>query len=258
MHQKNMPAIGFNSGRNSPHTARTIMLDEIQALLAIVSNVQASQSDYLHAIDEENCLAKRSGKTRLLTYRHLVELYGLDPDLALFRALVFFWNRDLLAQPQLAILCAYARDSLLRATAPLVLNLAQGTLLSREKMEDFIDVLEPDRFSPATLKSTAQNINSSWTKSGHLKGRARKIRVPVAATVGGLSYALFLGYLSGLRGEFLLSSEYIKLLDCPFEKAIELAEEASRKGWIVFKRVANVVEVLFPNLINQKEMELLQ
>ena len=257
MNQKNIPAIGFNSSRNSPHTARTIMLDEIQALLAIVSDAQALQSDYRRAIDEENCLAKRSGKTRLLTYRHLVEIYGLDPDLVLFRALVFFWDRDLQAQPQLAILCAYARDSLLRATAPLVLNLTQGTLLTRENMEDFIDAIEPGRFSPATLKSTAQNINSSWTKSGHLQGRARKIRVTVTATAGSVAYALFLGYLTGSRGEFLFRSEYIKLLDCPFDKAIELAEEASRKGWVVFKRVGDVIEVLFPNLINQKEMELL-
>ena len=37
-----------------------------------------------------------------------------------------------------------------------------------------------------------------------------------------------------------------------------LAEEASRKGWIVFKRVGVVIEVLFPNLINQEEKEWLR
>ena len=48
------------------------------------------------------------------------------------------------------------------------------------------------------------------------------------------------------------------MLDCSFDKAIELAEEASRKGWIVFKRVGDVIEVLFPNLINEQEMEWLR
>jgi hypothetical protein len=69
---------------------------------------------------------------------------------------------------------------------------------------------------------------------------------------------LLLGYLTGVRGQALFQTEYIKLLDCPLDKAIELAEEASRKGWIVFKRVGDVIEVLFPNLINPEEMEWLR
>ena len=256
--KNNLANLGFNSGRNSAHTARTIMLDELRTLLAIISNAQTAQSDYRQAIEDENCLSKRSGKTRTLTFRHLTELYALDPDIILFRALLFFWARDPASQPLLALLCAYARDTLLRSVVPLILGLPNGVRLSREQMEEFIDNLEPGRFSPATLKSTAQNLNSSLTQSGHLKGRARKIRDRATASAASISYALFLGYLTGARGEFLFRSEYIKLLDCPFDKAIELAEEASRKGWITFKRVGDVIEVLFPNLINPKEMELLQ
>jgi hypothetical protein len=64
--------------------------------------------------------------------------------------------------------------------------------------------------------------------------------------------------LSGVRGQALFQTEYIKLLDCTFDKAVELAEEASRKGWIVFKRIGDVIEVLFPNLINQEDMEKLR
>ncbi len=47
----------------------------------------------------------------------------------------------------------------------------------------------------------------------------------------------------------------IKLLDCSFDKAIERAEEASRRGWIIFKRIGDVMEVQFPNLITAEEME---
>jgi hypothetical protein len=48
------------------------------------------------------------------------------------------------------------------------------------------------------------------------------------------------------------------LLDCSLDKMIELAEDASRRGWITLKRVGQVVEVLFPNLITAQEMEWLR
>ena len=48
------------------------------------------------------------------------------------------------------------------------------------------------------------------------------------------------------------------MLDCSFETTIEWAEDASRRGWISLKRVGQVVEVLFPNLITAQEMELLR
>ena len=50
------------------------------------------------------------------------------------------------------------------------------------------------------------------------------------------------------------STEYIKLLDCSFEKATSLAEIASRKGWIVYKRIGDIMEVQFPNLFTKEEL----
>lgn len=255
---KQLSRFGFSFERGGAHTSRTMMLEELGALLTFVDRPEAGKSDYLQAIDGENCLGKRSGKTRTLTYRHLVDLYSLDRTNVLFRALLYFWNRDSNGQPLLALLCSYARDSIFRSTAQFILKFPEGTTITRESLEEFIDAQEPGRFSKATLKSTAQNINSTWTKSGHLYGRARKVRSRANPTAGSVSYALLLGYLTGVRGQSLFQTEYTKLLDCTFDKAIELAEEASRKGWIVFKRVGDVIEVLFPNLINQEEMEWLR
>lgn len=68
-----------------------------------------------------------------------------------------------------------------------------------------------------------------------------------------MSYALFLGYLTGIRGESLFTTEYASLLDCPKAHLIELAEDASRRGWIVFKRIENVIEVQFYNLLTAQE-----
>ena len=255
---KQLTRFGFSFERGGAHTARTMMLEELGALLSYINRADAERSDYLRAIDDENCLGKRSGKTRILTYRHLVALYSLDPSNLLFRALLFFWNRDTTGQPLLALLCTYARDSIFRSSAPFVLEFPEGATITREALEEFIDAIEPGRFSKATLKSTAQNINSTWTKSGHLVGRVRKVRVRAIPTAGSVSYALLLGYLTGVRGQSLFRTEYTKLLDCSFERLVELAEEASRKGWIVFKRVGDVVEILFPNLINEQEMEWLR
>lgn len=257
-HNNKLERLGFSFKRGGVHTARTMMLVELRALLSCVDAADAAKAVYLEAIKTANCLGKRSGKTRTLTFRHLADLYGLDPGLLVFRALRFFWPRDVDGQPLLAALCAYSRDPILRATAPFVLGFQEGATVTREAMEEFLDAQEPGRFSKATLKSTAQNINSSWTQSGHLAGRVRKVRVRAAATPGAVSLALLLGYVIGLRGESLLKSDYTRILDCSCEKTIELAEDASRRGWISLKRVGQVVEVLFPNLITAQEMEWLR
>ena len=257
-HNNKLERLGFSYERGGVHTARTMMLTELHALLSYVYAADAAKADYLEAIQTANCLGKRSGKTRTLTFRHLADLYALDPSLLLFRALRFFWQRDVDGQPLLAALCAYSRDPILRATAPFVLGFQEGATVTREGMEEFIDALEPGRFSKATLKSTAQNINSSWTQAGHLSGRVRKMRARSVPTPGTVSLALLLGYLTGLRGESLFKSDYTRMLDCSFDKTIELAEDASRRGWISLKRVGQVVEVLFPNLITAQEMEWLR
>lgn len=241
--------LGFSHERGGAHTSRTMMLEELRALLSYVGRPDAIKSDYLRAIDEENCLGKRSGKTRVLTYRHLVDLYALDPSVIIFRAMLFFWGRDLDARPLLALLCTYARDPIFRMSVPFLLSFEEGASVTRVVLERVLDEKTSGRFSPATLKSTAQNINSTWTKSGHLVGKAAKTRTKPVPTAGSVSYALFLGSLTGVRGQELFRTEYMKLLDCSFERAIELAVEASRKGWIIFKRIGDVVEVGFPNLI---------
>jgi len=248
---------GFSFDRGCAHQARTMMLGELRSLLSHVADGVAKHR-YLRAIEDDNCLAKRSGKTRRLTFRHLSRLHGLDPTIATFRSLRYLWNRDPEGQPLIACLSAYARDSVFRMSSPFVLSMAEGQALMRKDLEAFIDEQEPGRLSPATLKSVAQNVASSWTQSGHLCGTRKKTRARATATPGATAYALLLAYLTGVRGESLFSSEYARLLDCPKETSIELAESASRRGWIIMKRVGNVIEVLFPNLLNEQEKEWLR
>lgn len=244
---------GFTFGKGGAHTARSFMLEDLEHLLHYCKGPQFSQSAYIYAIEEENCLGKRSKKTRNLTSRHLIELYSLDPHIALFRNLLYVWERDPDSHPLLALLCTYVRDSLFRDSAPFILSLHVDDKITREVLEKYIEEKFPGRFSPATLKSVAQNINGTWTQSGHLLGKTKKIRARVKATPGSVVYALFLGYLTGNRGQLLFSTEYIKLLDCSFEQATSLAEIASKKGWIVYKRIGNIMEVQFPHFLTIEE-----
>jgi hypothetical protein len=250
-----MNRFGFRQERGGPHLARTIMLEELKLLFSYVDAPDAAKNAYLQSIVEDNCLNKRSEKTRKLSARHLTDLYALDPHITLFRGFRFFWDRDVEGRAFLALLLAIARDSILRSSAPFIQSFTIGQRVTREALEAFIDNLETGRFSPATLKSTAQNVNSSWTQSGHLWGKVKKIRSQPIATPGVVCFAVLLGYLSGVRGESLFQTEYAKLLGCSMEQSIELSVDASRKGWIVMKRLGSVIEILFPNLLSQEEME---
>ncbi|MDA3791805.1 MAG: hypothetical protein PF503_25325 [Desulfobacula sp.] len=251
----NLIRFGFSFEKGGAHLARTMMLKDLTILLEYVNNPQTSKIEYVKAIQEDNCLGKKSGQTRKISTRHLKDLYSLDPDITLFKSMLFFWNRDLDSRPLLALLCTIARDAVFRISIPFIQSFSPGQKVDKRALEEHIEKKHPERFSKATLESIAQNINSTWTQSGHLNGRVKKVRSLVQPSAGAVSYAIFLGYLSGFRGESLFHTDYAKMLDCPAKKLIELAEEASRKGWIVFKRIGNVMEVLFPSLLTTEEME---
>lgn len=251
--QQKLEELGFSFSKGGAHSARTIMLDELTELFAVV-DAAAPTAAYKQAVVEDNCLRKRSERTRLLTFRHLSDLYALDPQVALFRSLRSLWDKDEAARPMLALLCALTRDAVLSQTVPYILSQSEGSIVGREPVEAWVSAQMPDRFSAATLKSTAQNINSSLTKSGHLTGRKKKTRTRAEPTAGAIVYALLLGYLRGERGPLLFQTEYVKALDCGRDKAMDLARDAGIKGWMIFKQIGDVVEVRFPNLLTDADM----
>ncbi len=54
-----MNRFGFTSTRNSAHTARTMMLEELTKLLEYVDDPSSPKSEYIKAIEDDNCLAFR-------------------------------------------------------------------------------------------------------------------------------------------------------------------------------------------------------
>lgn len=254
----NLTKFGFSFEKGSVHTKRTMMLKELEDIFAYAPDENTTAEQYFEAIYTENCTGKKSGFTRRYTAQYLKRIYILDPSFCIFRALRFLWDRDTAGRPQLAFLCAYTRDSILRKMTSYVLDLQEGSAPSKDDLHEHIARVFPDRFSPIMTASLGRNLLSTWTQAGYLQGRVKKLRRKSEVSPGAVAFALLMGFLNGERGELLFSSEYAKLLDCRTDKAIELAEDASRRGWCIFKRVGDIVEVAFPNILKPHEMEWLR
>jgi hypothetical protein len=244
---------GFRFGDKGTHTSRTLMLAELSAVLAAVPTT-GSRPDYLEAVIEANCLAKPTTSTRRLTLQRLSELYALDPTVPLFRVLRRLWDLDADSHPLLAILAALARDPLLIATAPAILTLPNEVEMIRPELRQAIRSAVGERLSEATMDKVVRNAASSWTQSGHLAGRTFKKRKRVRATACALAFALYLGDATGLRGDELLSSGWVKVLGCSKSDALDLALEAKRLG-ILDLRVSGEVFDLNLNRLDPNSKE---
>lgn len=249
--------LGFRFGVNGPHAARTMMLDDLRVLFSHVP-ANAAHADYAQAIFTENILGKPTKKSRELALRHLTTLYGLNTNLPLFRALRRLWPVDDVAQPALALTAALARDPLLRGTQAFILSQQPGALVSREDLERCLAGDHQDRFSPASLKSFAQNVNGSWTAAGFLSGRIRKTRsIPVVTPVN-VAFCLFLGHLEGLSGQRLFTSAWMHLLPGSPGDLEAFANSAFHRGLLVFLNAGGVKEVRFPDYLTPEEEKMCQ
>ena len=216
------------------------MLAELAALLD-VCDATVRRDDLVHAIVEENCLFKATIATRQLSAQRLTELYGLNPDIPLFRVLTFLWQYDEGGRPQLAILAALARDPLLAATASSVLPLVEGAEFQRMPMRAAVRRAVGDRLNDAILDKVCRNAASSWTQAGHLAGRTLKKRQLVSPTPVTLSYALFLAVSAGYRSATAFTSPWVRVLDVSPDKARNLAIEAKRLGLIDLNMSGEVI-----------------
>ncbi|QGM21794.1 hypothetical protein GJ672_05645 [Spiribacter sp. 2438] len=250
-----LDSIGIKDRLGGTHAARTMMFTELYALVRYCGSTPKPREAYRLAVIDHNCLAKRSAKSRSLTFRHLVDLYGLEDTQLVFVSLLHFWQRDPESGPMLALCAALARDGWLARLADRIFRLEVGTEVSRMAIEEQIEQLAPERLSDATRKSLAQNINSTFTQSGHLKGRSRKHRTRAKATPTTAAYALLISYASGARGPALFETVYTKSLDCSREEAMAMAEAASRRGLMRFNRVGDVMEVAFPDIVSRADLE---
>lgn len=247
---------GLSNARAGAHAARSMMYLEMLALVRGLP-VVAGRGDFQRIVIDENLLEKPTLTSRKKSFHLLTELYGLDPDKALFRV---FWNlahADPESLPQLCLVCAYARDPQLRSSFELIRALRLGELLDQAAMQRHLEAAFPDRFSAATKKSLARNVSTTWAFGGHLAGKVKKSRrLPEPRPVSA-AYAMFAGFLTGLRGERLLSSPYTSLVASNRPQLLAALGLASARGLLSLKQAAGIVEFDFSNLLTPSEQEML-
>lgn len=235
---------GFANEPLGTHTSRTIMLAELSALLRSVGS-DATYEEYRLAAVDENAVHKGTQATRAKTFRHLRELYALSPEVPVFRTLRLLWDEDGSAQPLIATLCAAARDSMLRSTIDSVVGLMPGEVTTTANFANSIQEAFPGHYAPGVAARAGRNVASSWQQAGLLVGRVRKVRAHPCARPTSAAYALFLGYVCGMRGDALFTTPWTRLLDLPERELRVLAATASRQGWLEYRESGGVTEVTF-------------
>ena len=251
------PRLGFRSEAQSVHGSRTIMLADLTLLLDAVP-AGTTHDDYERAITEDNVLGKRTASTRLWAWKKLRELYALDPEVTTFRILRHLWDADPQGRRVLALLAAMARDALLRASAPVIIEAELGDPVKKEELRDAVVRVRGERFAATTLKSLLANLFSSWAQAGHLTGSREKRRARPSVTPGAIAFALALGYMTGARGLGLFSTPWTAVLDVPPTELHDLAREASRRGWLTYRGIGEVVDITFESLFTPAELRELQ
>lgn len=233
---------GFRFGPKGTHTSRTMMLEELRTIMGKLS-ASSQKEAYVHAIIEDNCLAKNTSATRRLTCQRLAELYSLDIYVPVFRILRRLWSSESAGIPLLALLCTIARDPLLASTAPAILSLPPGADFARVPLKDALRNCVGERLNEAILDKVVRNVASSWTQSGHLSGRTLKKRSKVTATPASVAFGLYLAHKAGFRGQDLFTSGWMALLDCTLPDAQALAIEAKRDGLIDLRISGNIIDI---------------
>lgn len=243
---------GFRAGQKGVHNSRTLSFEDLETLLDAVPR-GASNDEYRQAIREENVLAKSTDSTRRYVGQRLSQLYGLDPETLVFRVFREYWDRAERGRRVLALLLALARDPILRMTAPPILEMDPGEQLDKANLRQTIAKEAEDRFNETSIKKIAQMTASTWTQSGHLEGRTKKIRQRPENSPVNAAYALFLGYLCGVRGELLFDTFWAHALDVPEHERMDLAQAASRRNLLTYRNAGGIIEVDFDPVLSSEE-----
>lgn len=237
---KRLLACGFRLAESSAHQSKTVMFKEIEALLAAgYVDAPALKSAAL----DDNAIGKSTTNTRRLTFKHMSSLYGLMEQPPLTSLFLSLWKLDQSGHRLQAILIALARDSILRATAPVIFEGAIGESVHRVQFEESLLSAFPDRFSEKTNRSLAQNCASSWTQSGHLKGRAKKERQRVLPTPATVALAALLATVCGFGGPAILSSAWMRVLDLTPEQSLDYLRRAEAIGLARVRSAGDVIEI---------------
>lgn len=229
------------------HTSRTLMFAELSKVMD-----HAAQDDrYLASLDE-NITNKRTKSNQYLTNQRLQKLYKFDVNDPGFKCFKHFWQLVSDSEkPLIALLYAIGNDYLLYESIPEVLATPFGEKVTTAKLEANIEALHPGQFTIKTLRSSAQNIASSWKQAGYITGKVKNIRTQTTPSYLVVTLALLLSYLNGDRGDFILSSNWVKALGIEESQVRDLAFEAAKRDLLQYQFAGAVTTISFQNLFHK-------
>ncbi|MEZ5150311.1 hypothetical protein [Rhodococcus zopfii] len=225
--------------------SHTIATPHLIELLRVVP-AEAPRERYREVVVDDNVLGRPTQAGRQRSFRHLRELYFLDPSRREFAALRRLWDVDTAAQPLLAGILAFTRDGILRASFPAVQQAPPGAIVTSDDLTKAVTTVYGAELSESTLGKTGRNTGACWTQTGHLAGRTKKIRQTVESFPTAVAFAAYLGHLAGHRGVGVLDTPWAALLDLPGGTALDALRTAHTQGLIDLLVAGNVVDVSFP------------
>ena len=225
--------------------SHTIAIPHLAELLRAVP-ADAPYERYRTAVVEENVLGRPTQTGRQRSFRHLRELYFLDPARREFGALRRLWDVDPYARPLMAGILAFTRDGILRASFSAIHQVPRGAIVTSADLTKAVTTTYGVDLSESTLGKTGRNTGACWTQTGHLAGRSKKVRQAIELFPAAVAFAAYLGHLAGNRGVGVLHTPWAALLDLPSGTALDALRAAHTHGLIDLLVAGNVVDVSFP------------
>jgi hypothetical protein len=233
------------------HSNRTIMFAE---LLKVMNQAEVGESYYDSM--KNNIFNKATSVSVIQTSGHLRRLYDFDETLPRFKAFQHFWNKsDESVKSIIALLYAIGNDYLLSESIPVINNAKLGNRISIEKLEENIEMHHPNKYSNNTRRSTAQNIASSWKQAGFILGKIKNIRTQPDINYLVVAFAFLMAYLNGIRGDFILKSNWVKALSLEENAIRSLAIEANKRDLLQYHYAGNVTSITFTNLLKKLHID---
>jgi len=229
----------------SIHSSRTLMFAELTKIM----DHGIGNNNYIESLDK-NVTGKLTKTNQEKTTHFLKQLYGFDLNIPEFKCFKYFWKiSEASERPVISLLYAIGRDYLLDETSEVVILTSPGDKVKVQDLEENIERHHPGRYSENTKRSTAQNIASSWKQAGFIKGKRKNIRITVNHGYHTVVFALLMGYVNGTRGEDLLRTKWVKILELSEIKLLELIHQAAIRDLIAYSKSGGITVINLDKLL---------
>jgi hypothetical protein len=214
-----------------------------------VMSFSLESGQYLDAM-ADNVFGKKSSDGVKQTKGFLKRLYGFDSQYPPFAAFMYFWKMsEPNEKPLIAVLYAVNQDNLLAESVQVLQNVKLGTKVAVEHFEEIVEKYHPNQYAANTLRSTAQNLASSWKQAGFIEGKVKNIRIQPEITYRTACFAFLLAYLNGNRGDFIWNNIGVNALCLHESKLRALAIECAKNDLMQYQYAGSVTAINFTNLL---------